>query len=73
MYKPIVIDRKNRTIMGVPFPDAETLESAAAALGTNMFEGYEPTPRGVAIFRDYITDKITLADVAKAAKEKAYA
>jgi putative transcriptional regulator len=38
-----------------------------------MFEGYEPTANGIAIMRDYITGKITLADVAKAAKEKAYA
>jgi len=73
MYNPIVVDSKNLTIMSVPFPDAETLESAVAALGTNMFDGYEPTPRGVAIFRDYLTDKITLADVAKAAKGKTYA
>jgi putative transcriptional regulator len=73
MYKPIEVDRERLTIMGVVFPNLETLESAAAALGTNMFEGYEPTPRGVTIFRDYLTDKITLADVAKAAKEKTYA
>jgi len=59
MYKPIVIDRKNLTIMGVPFPDAETLESAATAIGSQMFEGYEPTPSSVAVFRDRMLKKLT--------------
>jgi putative transcriptional regulator len=72
-YKPIAINRENLTIMGVPFPDMETLEKTARALGTNMFEGYEPTIKGIIIMRDYITGSITLADVAKAAKGKAYA
>jgi putative transcriptional regulator len=72
-YKAIEVNRENLTIMGVPFPDLETLESAASAIGTNMFEGYEPTVKGIVIMRDYIIGSITLADVAKAAKEKAYA
>jgi putative transcriptional regulator len=62
-YKPITIDRDNLSIMGVQFPDLETLDSAADAIGTNMFEGYEPTPQGIAIIRDYLLDKITLDDV----------
>jgi putative transcriptional regulator len=67
------VNRENLTILGVPFPDRETLESTARAIGTNMFEGYEPTAKGVAIMRDYMTGRITRADVAKAAKKKAYA
>lgn len=43
MYKAIDIDRKNLTIMGVKFSDINTLENTANAIGTNMFEGFEPT------------------------------
>jgi putative transcriptional regulator len=73
MYKPIEIDRKNFTIMGVPFPDLETLNSAADAIGSNMFEGFEPTAKSVAIIRDYMMDKITTFQLAQMAKEKSYA
>jgi putative transcriptional regulator len=38
--------------MGVPFPDLEALESTADAIGTNMFEGYQPTKKGIEIIRD---------------------
>jgi putative transcriptional regulator len=72
-YKPIPIDHNNLSIMGVQFPDPETLNSAADAIGTNMFEGYEPTPEGIAIIRDYLLGKMTLDDVLKLAKAKKYA
>jgi len=52
-YKPIEIDRQNLTIMGVRFPDLDALNSAANAIGSNMFEGFEPTPRIIEIYRDY--------------------
>jgi putative transcriptional regulator len=44
MYKSIEIDRTKLTIMGVSFPDLDTLNRAADAIGSNMFEGFEPTP-----------------------------
>jgi putative transcriptional regulator len=59
MYKPIEIDRQNLTIMGVRFSDIDTLNSAANAIGSNMFEGFEPTPRLVEIYRDYREGKIS--------------
>ena len=34
-----LINRENLTIMDVSFPDFETLENTAAAIGSNMFEG----------------------------------
>ena len=71
-YKPIEIDRNNLTIMGVHFPDLETLNSTANAIGSNMFEGFEPTAKGITIIRDYVTDKITIADVLQMAKDKMY-
>ena len=73
MYKTIKIDRNNLTIMGVKFKDLKTLESTANALGSNMFEGFRPTPAGIEIIRDYVTGKISLSDVVALAKQKAYA
>jgi putative transcriptional regulator len=72
-YIPITIDRKALTIMDVPFPDLDTLESAAEAIGSNMFEGFQPTRRGIEIIRDYCLGKISFAQLAAAAREKAYA
>ncbi|MGYP000032794589 len=71
-YTPISIDREALTIMGVPFPSLEAWESAAAAIGSNMFEGYQPTKRGIEIIRDYTTGKISFDAFIPAAKHKAY-
>ncbi|MDR0382131.1 MAG: hypothetical protein LBH86_09110 [Oscillospiraceae bacterium] len=46
-YTPIAINRRDLTIMDVPFPDLETLESTAEAIGSNMFEGFQPTKKGI--------------------------
>jgi putative transcriptional regulator len=59
MYKPIHIDREKLTIMGVSFPDLETLLSVSNAIGSNMYEGFEPTPDRISLIRDYVLDKIT--------------
>lgn len=56
--------------MGVEFPDLETLESTASAIGSNMFEGFEPTPRGIRLIRDYIQGKIILEEFIELAKPK---
>lgn len=72
MFNTIEIDRNNLTIMGVKFADLKTLESTASALGSNMFEGYNPTPKGIEIIRDYVTGKISLTDLVAFAKLKAY-
>ena len=63
MFKTIEIDRNNLTIMGVRFSDLKTLEITANAIGSNMFEGFKPTPKGVEIIRDYVIGKITLAEL----------
>lgn len=73
MFNTIEIDRNKLTIMGVKFSDLKTLEGTANAIGSNMFEGYEPTPKGIEIIRDYIMGKITLTQLIQLAKEKAYA
>ncbi len=72
-YKPIEVDRQNLTIMGIRFSDLDTLNSAANAIGSNMFEGFEPTSRSIEIIRDYLSKKITLEQLIKLSKEKAYA
>ncbi|HUH74663.1 MAG TPA: antitoxin VbhA family protein [Chitinophagales bacterium] len=72
MFNTIEINRKNLTIMGVKFSDLKTLESTANALGSNMFEGYQPTPKGIEIIRDYVIGKISLSELITFAKEKAY-
>ncbi|MDX2196798.1 MAG: antitoxin VbhA family protein [Cytophagales bacterium] len=72
MLKSIEIDRSNLTIMGVKFSDLKTLESTANALGSNMFEGFKPTPKGIEIIRDYVTGKISLTELVTFAKQKAY-
>jgi putative transcriptional regulator len=56
----------------VKFADLRTLESTANALGSNMFEGFKPTPKGIEIIRDYITGKISLSQLVIFAKQKAY-
>ncbi len=72
MYKSISIDRNKLTLMGVQFENLETLESTANAIGSNMFEGFEPTPKGISIIRDYIVGKVNFAEFIKIAKDKAY-
>lgn len=72
MYKTIAIDRKKLTLMGVQFQVLKTLESTANAIGSNMFEGFEPTPKGIALIRDYVIGKITFAEFIKFAKAKEY-
>jgi hypothetical protein len=72
MFNTIEIDRNNLTIMGVKFSDLRTLESTANALGSNMFEGFKPTPKGIEIIRDYVIGKISLSELVTLAKQKAY-
>ncbi len=72
MFNTIEIDRNKLTIMGVQFSNLKILESTANAIGSNMFEGFEPTSKIVEIIRDYVIGKITLSELMKFAKEKSY-
>ena len=71
-YAPIVVNRNALTIMEVPFPDLETLENTAEAIGSNMFEGFRPTKKGIEIIRDYCLGKMTFSQLTAAAKDKSY-
>lgn len=59
MFHTIDIDRKNLTIMGVKFPDIKALESTAYAMGSNMFEGFEPTKELIQLYVDWKAGIIT--------------
>jgi putative transcriptional regulator len=50
----------------------ETLENTAEAIGSNMFEGFQPTNRGIEIIRDYCLGKMIFAQLITPAKEKSY-
>jgi hypothetical protein len=63
IYKPIEVDKKNMTIMGVYFPDLETLNRVSSAIGSNMFEGFEPSSALLEIYRDYSEGKISSANL----------
>ena len=73
MYKPIQIDREKLTIMGVSFPDLTTLDCTANAIGSNMYEGFEPSASNVALIRDYVMNKITFSQFVKAVKNIVHA
>ena len=71
-FIPVPINRENLTFCGVIFPDLETLNKTANAIGSSMFEGYEPTPKSIEIIRDYVMNKITIPELIHIAKEKLY-
>jgi hypothetical protein len=54
--------------MGVSFPDIDTLESTVSAIGSNMFEGFEPTQKLIELYRDYRLGKIQSNDLIMALK-----
>jgi putative transcriptional regulator len=72
MFNTIEIDQNNLTIMGVKFSDLNILENTANAIGSNMFEGFQPTPKGIEIIRDYVLGQISLIEFVGLAKQKAY-
>ena len=73
MYKPIEVNKEKLTLMGVKFPDLKTLENTAYGIGSNMYEGYEPTPGTISIIRDYVIGKISLQEFVNQVKTGKYA
>ena len=72
MYSEIEIDRENLTLMGVKFPNLSALESTANAIGSNMFEGFEPSAKSVEIIRDFVLGNISISDLIDITKAKTY-
>lgn len=69
-YIPIEVNRNNLTIMGVPFPDLKTLENIGQSIGSNMFEGFQPTKKDIEIIRDYCLGKISKEEMIRATMEE---
>jgi putative transcriptional regulator len=70
MYREIEIDRENLTIMGVKFPSLAALECTANAIGSNMFEGFEPSKELVQLYLDWKTGSVSESHVLNALHEK---
>jgi hypothetical protein len=63
MYNAIDIDRENLTLLGVKFPDLTRLENTANAIGSNMFEGFEPTTKLIQLYVDWSSGTISESDL----------
>lgn len=59
MFKAIDINRDNLTLLGVKFSDLNSLESTASAIGSNMFEGFEPTKELIQLYLDWKTGVVS--------------
>lgn len=59
MYNAIEIDRENLTLLGVKFSDLTKLENTAIAIGSNMFEGFEPTTELIQLYVVWSSGAIT--------------
>jgi putative transcriptional regulator len=53
MYNPIEIDREKLTLLGMKFSALKKLENTANAIGSNMFEGFEPTSELIQLYVDW--------------------
>jgi hypothetical protein len=69
-FTPIEVNYENLTIMGVPFPDLQTLKNCASGIGSNMYEGFKPTPKGIEILRDKAMGKISQTQMVAMALEE---
>jgi hypothetical protein len=63
MYQAIEIDRENLTLLGVKFTDLAKLEKTANAIGSNMFEGFEPTTELIQLYLDWSSGSIPDSDL----------
>lgn len=63
MYRTLEIDREKLTLMGVQFPNLKALESTANAIGTNMFEGFQPTAELIKLYLDWKNGDINESDL----------
>ena len=68
-YHPIDIDRAELKIMGVHFPDASLFNDTLQVIDSNMFEGFELTPKGMEIVRGYMSGVIDLPELLGVTKE----
>ena len=72
-YKPVDVDYRKQTIMGVDFSTVNNFEATVSSLGSAMYEGFVPSIIKLEIARDYLTNKISFEDLVQLTKEKVYA
>lgn len=72
MYQSIKFNREQLTIEGVRFVNPEILERTVSAIGSNIFEGFTPTPKTIEIIRDYTLGLISLLELIQIAKTRSY-
>jgi putative transcriptional regulator len=63
MYNPIEIYREKLTLLGIKFSDLKKLENTANAIGSNMFEGFEPTSELIQLYVDWSSGTITYPEL----------
>jgi putative transcriptional regulator len=68
-FRPIKMDRERLTIMGVKFPDEETLDAVDDAVGSAMYEGYRPRRQDIEMFRDIAIGERAKNEMANMAKK----
>jgi len=69
-FTPIEVDREALTIMGVCFPDLKSLNTASSAIGSNMYEGFVPTPALIELYRDYSLGMVKMSDLPRLISER---
>ena len=56
-------------MLGVRFPDLPTLDRTAGAIGSNMFEGFEPTEKLLRLYLEHKAGRIGNAQLLVRIKE----
>lgn len=72
MKTNLEVDRDSLTIMGIKFSNLNALENTLNVIGSNMFEGFNPTPKKIEIIRNYILGEISLEELVQISKDKLY-
>ena len=72
-YKPVDVDHRKQTIMGVDFSAVNNFEATASSLGSIIYEGFIPSIIKLEIARDYLTNKISFLELVQLTKQKVYA
>ena len=72
-FKPIDVDHRKQTILGVDFSMLNNFEATVSSLGSAMYEGFVPSIKKLEIARDYLSNKISFSELVQLTKEKVYA
>jgi hypothetical protein len=62
-YRELEVDTKRLTIDGVKVRDLQSLRAISSAIGSNMFEGFEPDQKTVEVIVKYLEGRSGWSDV----------